>query len=120
MSIVVFILIGLMAGQAGALLLERKRLFSIRYILTGLTLSLTVGTIASLLSGGLDGLSSPSAGPVLASFVAAVAGVGLLKLSSRSLNYDTDADIPWSSKSPEKSREIMDKREDKDKFPEDP
>lgn len=113
-SLLAFILIGLMAALAATLLFEKDRFFSIRYLLTGIALSTLAGMLVTLFSRGTSGFAIVTPGAVIASLVAAVGGVLLLKLASRPLNKKTDADIPWDAKNPEQSRQKQDKDQKKD------
>lgn len=96
-SILAFILIGVLVGEAGALFLERKGLLSIRYVLTAVASSTLVGMIMTLISKGISGFFMVTRGAVLAALIAAIISISLLKLVARPLNKKTDADVPWGA-----------------------
>lgn len=95
MSILVFIIIGLLVGELGVLFLERKGWFSIRYTLTALALATLIGQIVTLFSKGISGFFMVTPGAVIAATIAALIGIFVLKATAKPLNKETDADIPW-------------------------
>lgn len=96
MSIVIFVIIGLLVGEAGYLLLERQGLFSLRYLMIGILLATVIGLFTSLISHGFSGLGTVYPGPAALAIIAAAAGVSMVKLSNRPLNQAGKASVPWT------------------------